>query len=247
MSIRSVLGRALDRLGARYARRVCAREYRRQSDTGTNERPLEYAFLFRELAAFWPKTVLDVGTGMTALPHLLRTCGFLVTATDNVRDYWPGGMVNRHYHVIDDDITDTKLHGTFDVVTCISVLEHIPAHGRAMQSMQRLLRPGGRLVLTCPYNEARYVPNVYQLPESSVRTAYPFATQAFSRKEVEGWMAQAPWELLAQEYWQFFEGEYWTCGARLPKPTQVSRDARHQLSFMVFAKPSPAQPPGGLA
>ena len=247
MRLPGVFRKAARLLETRALRRICAREYREQTYTGTNERPLEYAFLFQELAACWPMSILDVGTGTTALPHLLRTCGFLVTASDNTKDYWPDGMVNRHFHVVDDDITDTKIAAQFDVVTCISVLEHIREHARAMQSMYRLLKPGGRLVLTCPYHETRYVPNVYKLPESSVRTDYPFVTQAFSRTELDGWRAQSPFVLLKQEYWRFFEGEYWGCGARLPRPVPVTRDACHQLSFMVLSKPSRATASGDVA
>ena len=36
---------------------------------------------------------------------LLASCGYVVTAIDNIRDYWPNGMVNRHWHVQNDDIT----------------------------------------------------------------------------------------------------------------------------------------------
>lgn len=39
---------------------------------------------------------------------------------------------------------------SFDLITCISVLEHIPADGDAVERMWSLLRPGGRLVLTLP-------------------------------------------------------------------------------------------------
>jgi len=237
MRIPGSLRAAISRIGIIYVRLLCAREYKRQIYTGTNERPIEVSFLFRELVELWPKKILDVGTGMTALPHLMRNCGFLVTATDNIRDYWPAGMINRHYHVINDDITKTVISETFDAVTCISVLEHISAHAKAMKSMYKLLKPGGRLILTCPYNETRYVPNVYKLLESSVREDYPFVTQAFSRRELDGWLSDSPFKLLKQEYWQFFEGEFWTCGARLPKPVQVGGDSRHQLCCMVLSKP----------
>ena len=247
MKIQASLRTVINRLGTVYVRGLCSREYKKQVYAGINERPVEYAFLFRELAGFWPKTVLDVGTGMTALPHLLRNCGFIVTATDNIKGYWPSGLVNRHYHVINDDITDTSLSGTFDVVTCISVLEHIQAHIKAMKSIYRLLNPGGRLILTCPYNENRYVPNVYRLPDSSVRESYPFVTQAFSRKELAGWLSDSPFKLLKQEYWRFFEGEFWTCGARLPKPVPAGADSRHQLCCMVLAKPESGLSFGGPA
>jgi SAM-dependent methyltransferase len=39
---------------------------------------------------------------------------------------------------------------TFDLITCISVLEHIPADREAIEAMWLLLRPGGRLILTLP-------------------------------------------------------------------------------------------------
>ncbi len=39
---------------------------------------------------------------------------------------------------------------TFDLITCISVLEHIPADKEAFEMMWSLLRPAGRLILTLP-------------------------------------------------------------------------------------------------
>ena len=40
--------------------------------------------------------------------------------------------------------------GTFDLITCISVLEHIPSDREAVGMMWPLLRSGGRLILTLP-------------------------------------------------------------------------------------------------
>jgi predicted SAM-dependent methyltransferase len=39
---------------------------------------------------------------------------------------------------------------TFDLITCISVLEHIPEDKKALEVMWSLLCPGGRLVITLP-------------------------------------------------------------------------------------------------
>lgn len=242
MKVLRLLKSSLNRLGLLYVRSLCSREYRRQKYVGINERPIEFAFLFRQLAECWPKTILDVGTGMTALPHLMRNCGFLVTATDNIKDYWPAGMTNRHYHVINDDITRTALTETFDVITCISVLEHIHGHRDAMKSMYELLSPGGRLILTCPYNDNTYVPNVYKLSNSSVRDDFPFSTQAFSHKELDCWLSDSAFELLEQEYWQFFTGEFWTCGEKLAHPVRVNREDRHHLCCLSLAKPAKKTP-----
>jgi SAM-dependent methyltransferase len=47
------------------------------------------------------------------------------------------------------DARDTRLpEASFDVVTSVSVLEHIPQWERALGEMTRVLRPGGHLVLT---------------------------------------------------------------------------------------------------
>lgn len=228
---------AIHRIGLAYTSWVCRQEYRSQSFLGINERPVEYAFLFREVARRPPRSILDVGTGMTALPHLLRTCGAVVTAIDNVRDFWPSGMVNRHWHVLDEDIRAPHVRGPFDLITCISVLEHIPEHGAAVAAMLALLPPGGRLLITAPYTDHAYCPNVYDLPGSEVwgQPRPPYVTQSFSRRELDGWLAAGA-RLVEQEYWQFYEGEHWTVGVRLRAPRQVARGDRHQIGCMLLER-----------
>ncbi len=63
-----------------------------------------------------------------------------------------------------ENLPDADLHGvgaenlpfpdaSFDCVTCIEVLEHVPARlrQRALAEMRRVVRPGGRLVLRVPH------------------------------------------------------------------------------------------------
>lgn len=243
MSVPSLLKNVLHQLGGWYCRTVCHREFLAQQFVGINERPIEYSFVFENLRDLYPKTILDVGTGLTALPHLMRNCGFLVTAMDNMTDYWSKGMVNRHYHVVNDSILAPKIAGPFDCITCISVLEHIVEHEKAVEMMFALLRPGGRLVLSFPYNEHQYVKNVYALPGSIGEHTYPFVTQAFSRQEVQRWQEQNGGTLVRQEYWRFFSGEYWTLGDRIVPPQRVTREEPHQVTCLAFEKRHSATEP----
>ena len=123
--IHGVHGTLLHGFGKWYCQELCKREYQGQKTSNINERPAEYQFVFKTLAKVCPTSVLYIGTGKTALTHLIRPCGHKVTAIDNINDYWPKGMFNRHFHIIHDDITETKLKDTFDFIPCVSVLEHI--------------------------------------------------------------------------------------------------------------------------
>ena len=218
-------------------KKICAREFRNQTAGKINERPIEFRFIFKHLTEIYPTTVLDVGTGATALPHLIRNCGFVVTAIDNVRDYWPRGMVNRHFHVIDDDITNTHLQGKFDFISCVSVLEHVVNHEAAVRNMLSLLNPGGHLAMSFPYHHLKYVKNAYELPESEAKgKGLSFATQVFSAKQVESWLKDGSAEVVDQEFWRFFSGEFWTCGERIVPPAKVSQSEPHHLSCILIRK-----------
>lgn len=220
----------------RYPEWICRQEFESQVFTRFNERPIEFSFVFRKLGGVYPRTILDVGTGTTALPHLMRNCGFLVTATDNVRDYWPSGMINRHYHVIDDDITATRLSDTFDLITCISVLEHIQKPHDAVRNIFSMLKPKGYLILTFPYNEKSYVRNVYELPGSSYGKGEPYITQSYSRSELARWIEENQATIVDQEYWQFWKGDHWTVGEQLIPPKSVTSEDKHQLTCILIQK-----------
>lgn len=219
-----------------YPNWLCRREFTSQRFIRFNERPVELGFVFRILAELYPRKILDVGTGTTALPHLLRNCGFLVTATDNVREYWPTGMFNRHYYIIDDDITHTKLSDKFDLITCISVLEHIENSDVALWNMFALLNPSGYIILTFPYNERCYVRNVYELPGSCYGQTASYITQSYARNDLNRWLKNNHGVIVEQEYWQFWDGDYWTVGTQVIPPKKVTADDRHQLTCILLQK-----------
>jgi 2-polyprenyl-3-methyl-5-hydroxy-6-metoxy-1,4-benzoquinol methylase len=215
---------------------ICKREYLQQSIPQFNERAVEYGFVFKHLTRIYPRKILDVGTGTTSLPHLMRRCGFLVTAIDNIKDYWLSGMFNRHYFVMDDDITDSKLDDKFDLITCISVLEHLEESEAAIRNMFNLLNPSGYLIITFPYNENKYVRNVYDMHGSSYGQNLPYICQSYSRRELNNWIQGNNWEVIDQEVWQFWDGDHWTVGNQIIPPRQVTTKEKHQLSCILIQK-----------
>jgi SAM-dependent methyltransferase len=231
-SLKSLIHRA----GQVYVSRICLDEFNNQRFTGHNERSIEYGFALRALAEERPKTVLDVGTGTTAWPHLLNNCGYVVTAIDNVRDYWPRGMSNRHWAVRDVDIVDPGQQlGKFDAVTCISVLEHIEDHERAMRSMASLLAPDGILILTTPYSHDHPCPNVYKRPDALYGKELPYICRSSSSADVDRWRGMNL-ALQHQELWRLFTGDVWATGERCDWTQALTPGEPHQLGCFVFRK-----------
>lgn len=232
----STLKTIIHRLGRLYVEPVNKHEYKNQQ-LHINERPVEYRFVFEHLSRVFPDSVLDVGSGRTAFPAILRQCGFKVTAIDNIKDYWPKGMFNRHFYVRQDDIRNTALSETFDFINCVSVMEHIPEHRLALKSMFKLLNPGGHIALTFPYNETKYIENAYKLPDAGYGQDHSYVCQIFSREQVDEWLEENNGTLVEQEYWRLFSGDYWTVGERLAIPRQVSKDDQHDLSCLLIKQP----------
>lgn len=195
-----------------------------------SERLIEYATALRWIAERYPDSLLDVGPGEGVWPRLLQAEGIEVTAIDEIRGYWSGQYVNRHFLVTPGDITRWQAPRQFACVTCISALEHIPDHRAAIRSMFAALADGGDLILTFPFNEHRYYDNVYALSSSSYSPDIGYIAQQYSRRELETWLADTGAELVELELWRVWTGEHWTEGERLAKPTPATRDEPHQLA-----------------
>ncbi len=221
-------------IGKRFIDNLNLNELNNPIFTLHNERPIEYRFVFDNIIRYGPKKVLDVGTGVTALPHLIYNCGTRVLAIDNINDYWPEGMQNRHYHVLNDDITNSKLTDRFDMITCVSVLEHIDEFDKAISSMAKLLTPDGVIVLTFPYTESRFIDNVYSLPDSCVKLLPAYKTHSFSRAEIDHWINKNNLKIQKQEYWKFYSGEFWTIGDRYRIPKEVDVMESHNLTCIAM-------------
>ncbi len=181
--------------------------------------------------------LLDVGPGQSSWPALVSGCGYHVTALDEVVSYWQASVFNRHFYVLHQDITKPELDRKFGIITCLSTLEHIRKHTQAVSAMAGLLKAGGILVLTVPYNEHCYVPNVYALPEASYGQEAPYICQVFCRNTLEEWISSTSLVLCRQSYFQVFSGQMWSFGNRLQPMKEVAVNEPHHLSGIVLRRP----------
>jgi 2-polyprenyl-3-methyl-5-hydroxy-6-metoxy-1,4-benzoquinol methylase len=96
--------------------------------------------------------VLDLGCGAGAFLAALRDAGaqpvgvdIAEAALERARTNVPGADLRR----LEDGVIPAG-HGEFDLVWCSEVLEHIPDVAEALYEVRRVLKPGGRLLLTVP-------------------------------------------------------------------------------------------------
>jgi len=208
-------------------------EWSRRDKRRVNERPIEYPFALTCLSELCPSSVLDVGPGTSAWPQLLANCGYNVTAVDEGDSYWGRRPTNRHHYVLRDDITAPSIEGDFDAITCLSVIEHIPDHRAAARGLRSLLREGGHAILSFPYDERRFIENVYALPGVSYGPDAAYICRVYSRPEVQGWLAQG-FEIVRQEYYRIFTGDLWAFGERLCPPVKTGPDEPHHLTCLLL-------------
>jgi SAM-dependent methyltransferase len=69
------------------------------------------------------------------------------------------GATTSSFEVLDVRRLDSRadFRGLFDVIVCAEVIEHIADDGKLMRDMAACLKPGGRLLLTTPYEHYRAI------------------------------------------------------------------------------------------
>ena len=146
-----------------------------------------------------------------------------MTAIDEANSYWGRRVANRHHHVLHDDITNPSIEGQFDAITCLSVIEHVRDHEAAIRGMRKLLSAGGHAVVSVPYQERRFIENVYALPGVSYGADAPYICRVYSRREIQRWLAEG-FEIVRQDYYRVFTGDLWAFGDRLRPPVKDGRE-----------------------
>jgi len=99
--------------------------------------------------------VLDIGCGAGLLSEALAKSGAQVTAIDLAPDLIKVAKLHRlesgvevDYRVQSAEALAAEAPASFDAVTCMEMLEHVPDPAAILAACATLLRPGGRLVVS---------------------------------------------------------------------------------------------------
>jgi len=197
-------------------------EYKSWNRGVPSERTAEHAFVFGALHSHHVHTVLDVGTGDSAFPALAALGGLHVVAVDPFRPYWRYGLGNWHWRVHRADIREWKDSRKFDAVTCIGALEHVEYDVEMVRAMANHLRPGGILVITCPFTTGYPVADCDPDPRTAICRSYTI-------ENVDRWLDAINGELVYEAHWRYFSGTHHMDGARLTRPIEEDGDYSHFL------------------
>ncbi|HMJ49289.1 MAG TPA: class I SAM-dependent methyltransferase [Burkholderiales bacterium] len=126
-------------------------------------RQWEYPFVFAKIAEYQQNAgpqselrILDAGSGVTFFPYYLASCfnHSLVSCCDY--DYSLGNAYSRlngclpgRVQFVPGDLRSLPFQNkVFDIVYCVSVLEHTDAYSTIISEFRRVLKQGGMLVVT---------------------------------------------------------------------------------------------------
>src|SRR5690242_13462411 len=105
-----------------------------------------------ERATLRAARVLDVGCGGGLLSEALAREGAAVTAIDLA----PAMIEVAQLHAAEQGLNidyrvceaEKLIGGDFDIVTCMEMLEHVPEPARMVETLARIVRPGGTLFIS---------------------------------------------------------------------------------------------------
>lgn len=103
--------------------------------------------------------VLDVGAGSAPYRSAFAHCEYLTQdyahlQPDQLRDRQGYSQLDIECDILQIPVNDSS----FDVVLCTEVLEHVPEPAGAIKEISRILRPGGKLILSAPLGSGIHQP-----------------------------------------------------------------------------------------
>lgn len=98
------------------------------------------------------KAVLDIGCGGGILAESMAQCGAKVTGIDMAEDvlaiarmHLLESGLNIDYRQLTAEQLAKQQPGSFDVITCMELLEHVPDPGSLVKACATLIKPGGHV------------------------------------------------------------------------------------------------------
>jgi len=126
-------------------------EYRFRADKMDQAQPLDhYQPVIDFLGRQAPGRVLDIGTGNSPFLPVMQGMGWEAFGTEidpGLARYYQG-----HYdiEVFEGELEDAKLSSaSFDAITIMGVLEHVPHPRQLLEEASRIIKPGGFICLWC--------------------------------------------------------------------------------------------------
>ena len=148
--------------------------------------------------------ILDAGAGEAQFKEL---CSHLKYTSQDIAEYDGEGdgsgihTKSRDYKDLDiiSDITDIPVDDeSFDAIMCIEVFEHITNPLDALKEFNRILKTGGKLILTAPFNSlTHYAP--YHFSTGFTKYFYQHHLEKYDFKILELTENGNYFEYLAQE------------------------------------------------
>ncbi len=193
-----------------------------QRNTPFNPYWLEAHYLRRAVAELAPSAsgwMLDIGVGERPYaevfaPHVDRYVGVEYPAACN--NLVPGivDLITSEHGFIDVWCDGHALPfetGSFDTLLSIEVLEHIPNPQRMLAEMQRVLKPGGRLLVTVPFTAPQHAlpHDFYRYTPQGIRALLEQAGFRVDEVRPRGNFAASTGTLVAQWLMRTFGTRAW--------------------------------------
>lgn len=160
--------------------------------------------------------VLDVGAGTCPYRKLFSHCEYKTHDFKQYEGVKLGGSNN--YGDIDyvSDLTAIPVpDGSFDVVICTEVLEHVPDPAGALREMSRVTKAGGLLILTAPLGSGlhqlpfhfyggftpewyRYFSGIYGLEVKEIKANGGFFRMLAQESARVSWLMEKHWQFHGQ-------------------------------------------------
>lgn len=189
----------------------------------------EYPWALERAGLEGEQRILDAGSGASIFPVYLASQGHRVSAVDVGVERRLGAGHGVRVEYVAGDLTALPFEdAAFDVAFCISVIEHLPEAriDLAMSELQRVLRAGGRLVLTTDYYHDAGAEIWYEGPDRSFRVDWGVFDEPRLRRfilEVPGFHVdgaidlEVDWEQTVRTMRRFHGYPYTSVGVALVK------------------------------